>query len=123
MLAKQRQRRPSEEEPRMSRLRPWFGCGRLRMTSDVYSGSRLLYDRNENVCFEVLILSVALTRKKRGLLGSSDLEMRVEWLMRFREIKSGVPMRESHVLETHLNRIRDFGGRRESMFITTSSGR
>ena len=37
------------------------------------------------MCFEVLILSVALTRKKRGLLGSSDLEMRVEWLMRFLE--------------------------------------
>ena len=33
--------------------------------------------------FEVSILSVALTRKKRGLLGSSDLEMRVEWLMSF----------------------------------------
>ena len=75
------------------------------------------------MCFEVSFLSVALTSKKRGLLGSSDLEMRVEWLMRFREIKSGFPMRERQVLETHLNRIRDFGGKRESMFITTSSGR
>ena len=57
-----------------------------------------------------------------GVFGFRD-ESGVEWLMRFRVIKSGVPMRESQVLETHLNRIRDFGGRRESMFITTSSGR
>jgi hypothetical protein len=33
------------------------------------------------------------------------------------------PMRARHLLETHLNRIRDFGGSHENIFTTISSGR
>ena len=69
-----------------------------------------------------LDFSLALTRRKGGY-GCWDLGLRMELLMRFLDTKSGVPMKASQVLETHLNRSRDLGGRRESIFTTTSSGR
>ena len=46
----------------------------------------------------------------------------MEWFRRFLEKKSGFPMRESQVLQTDLNRIRDFGGSNDSIFINSSSG-
>ena len=69
-----------------------------------------------------LDFSLALTRRKGGY-GCWDLGLRMELLMRFLDMKSGVPMKASQVLETHLNRSRDLGGRCESIFTTTSSGR
>ena len=46
----------------------------------------------------------------------------MEWLRRFLEKKSRFSMRASQTSETHLYRVRDFGGRRERMFSIMSSG-
>jgi hypothetical protein len=39
----------------------------------------------------------------------------MDWLRRFLEKKSGFPKRECQVLDTHLNRIRNFGGNFDSV--------
>ncbi len=66
---------------------------------------------------------MALKRMKAGSGGSWGFggceNGVVEGLL---EKKSGFSMRVSQTSETHLNRVRDFGGRHERMFSITSSG-
>jgi hypothetical protein len=49
--------------------------------------------------------------------------VRIEWLRRFLEKKSWIPIRASQVFETHLNRRRDFGGNLDRISVSTSRGR
>ncbi|KAI8556883.1 hypothetical protein RHMOL_Rhmol05G0290600 [Rhododendron molle] len=102
-------------------FRPSTGAHHIQISLDIFFKHSIKIKHNPN---HLVIISTGMEAKPiTNPVTRREVEFRVDWVRRCLEIKLGVLMRAYQVLQTDLNRKRDFTGNLDRISIAISNGR